>query len=401
MPTVHDGRPRVADFSTHISGPMASRYLAQLGADVIKIEDPAHGDGNRGFPPFAQGLGVQHLSLNPGTRSLAVSASSDQWPRTVAAVAAWADVVIVGNRPETAARLGIDYASLRVANPRLVYCLITGYGLGGEWSGMPAHGLNMDAMAGAVPVDWAPDGIPSIPAAYRSAGTTLAGMNGALGIYAALLRVAATGHGQLVHVSIWESALAWMWRDTTTHANAGHAWTNYQDLGTRYAVYKAGDGQALLVCPIERKFWLRFADLLELPADVRERGDYRNGTDAGAAYAALGERALIQSRLELRSRDEWMTLLANAQVPAAPILDWREAMASPHAADNGSFARYELRDATIVSPVVPVSVSDATSFASFDQKEWAAAHAARQSSLGPPPGLGQDNEALLRELGLD
>lgn len=198
MPMASDG-PRVADFSTHFSGPVCSRQMVQLGANVIKIEHPVHGDGNRGFPPLFQGEGLHHLHLNAGTRSLAVTPGTPgtpEWTRAVAAIAKWADVVIVGNRPSTAMRLGIDFMNLQKINPQLVYCLISGYGLEGEWAALPAHGLNMDALAGTLDLDWK-DGVPSVPHNYRSVGTTLAGIQAALGIYAALDKRSRGAGGQV------------------------------------------------------------------------------------------------------------------------------------------------------------------------------------------------------------
>lgn len=391
-------RLRVVDFSTHISGPMASRHLVHFGADVIKVEDPTLGDGNRGFPPLAHGIGVQHLSLNPGTRSLAIDRRAPQWPATTKALANWADVVIVGNRPVTAAKLGIDFATLQRHNPALIYCLISGYGLGGDWASMPAHGLNMDALAGALPLDWHA-GVPEIPFAYRSAGTTLAGINAALGIYAALYQRDQGRVGQLVHVSIWESALAWMWRDTTTQANAGHAWTAYQELGSRYAVYAAGDDLPILVCPIEQPFWERFCDVVGLPADVRARGDWGGGSDAGASYASVGERELVQQHLKQRARDDWLAEFRRADIPAAPVLDWRDAMASAHAQENGAIASYVLDDVVVRTPTVPISVTP--SQAIEDDALWHVAHKTKGQRVEQPPPLGADTRAILRELGIE
>lgn len=390
--------PRVVDFSTHFSGPVCARQMVALGADVIKVEHPVHGDGNRSFPPFFDGDSIHNLYLNAGTRSLAVEAGSALWKQVVPALAKWADVVIVGNRPSSAARLGIDFAALQKVNPQLVYCLISGYGIEGEWAGLPAHGLNMDALAGSLELDWT-SGIPEIPASYRSAGTTMAGVQAALGIYAALDRRAREGVGQVVHVSIWESAISWMWRDVATHANTGNAWPAYQDLGSRYAVYATKDAKALLVCPIERRFWERFCDVLELGDAARSRGDWRGGVDLGAAWAANGEREQIQARLRDRNASDWLALLGAADVPVAQVLDWRESMESTHAQANGVMAAYENDGRTVRVPTTPVSVQSAPDVAG-GSAALAAGHRAKGSRMSRPPALGENNLEILQALGI-
>src|ERR1700749_5076919 len=121
-------RMRIADFSTHLSGPMASHLLAEAGADVIKVEHPVFGDGNRGMSPKIAGTGDFHIGLNSGARSLALSSRSPHWHDVIAACARWADAVIVGSRPVDARRRGLDFASIAAANPSIVYCSVSGYG---------------------------------------------------------------------------------------------------------------------------------------------------------------------------------------------------------------------------------------------------------------------------------
>ena len=389
--------PRVVDFSTHFSGPIASRHLVQLGADVVKVEHPRHGDGNRFFPPLVDGVGLHHLVLNGGTRSVALEAGSELWKRTVPALARWADVVIVGKQPAAARRLGIDYASLLAHNGELVYCLISGYGLDGDWADLPAHGLNMDALAGALALEREGD-TPRIPADYRSAGTTMAGVQAALGIFAALYRRSLGGGGQVVHVSIWESALATLWRDTASYAGIGSAWPGYRDLGSRYAVYGASDGGALLVCPIERRFWERFCDALDLPAAWRAHGDWSGGADLGTGYD--DERAAIAARVRTRPRDAWAQALQQAGVPVAPVLDWREAMASEHARANGVMTHYSYRGREVHVPAAPVSVTAVRDLRDGSDAALAAAHRAKAHGLEPAPDLGAHNDAVLAELGI-
>lgn len=391
--------PRVADFSTHLSGPIASRHMVQLGADVIKIENAKVGDGNRDFPPYFHEEGIHHLSLNPGTRSLAIDVKSPRWPKVVEAVARWADVVIVGNRPANAQRMGIDFPSMTRHNPDLIYCLITGYGVDGEWAGHPAHGLNMDALAGTVPLDRNGDR-PDVPEYFRTAGTTLAGVEAAMAIYAALHRRTQGGGGQVIHLSVWESALSWMWRDLATYANLGRQWTPYRQLGSRYCVYGTRDDKALLVAPSERHFWERFCDALELPAEMRARGDWRSGSDMGENYVALGEREIIQSKIRQRTCAEWVGILAKADLPFSPILHWSEAMATPHAQANGVMTEYEYRGRTVKVPVTPVSITPSADLSETGYEGLAQAHRDKVRNVRRPPTLGENNEEILRELGV-
>lgn len=390
--------PRVADFSTHFSGPVASRRMMQLGADVLKIEHPVHGDGNRDFPPLFNDEGIHHLHLNAGARSVSIDPKSALWPRAVAAIARWADVIIVGRQPAAARKLGIDAASMLKHKPDLVYCLITGYGVAGEWAGLPAHGLNMDALAGTLPLEWE-NGEPRVPQHYRSVGTTVAGIEAALGIYAALHRRNQDGGGQVVHVSIWEAALATLWRDVATFANTGEPWPAYRDLGPRYDVYAAQDKQALLVCPIERHFWERFCDALGLPAELRARGDWCRGVDMGHDYVVLGERQAIAVCLRARPRAEWIAILGRAQVPVAPVLDWREVIDSPHAQANGAMAGYAYRSGDVRVPSTPVSITPAAALTHDDA--LAEAHRGKGDAVTRAPHLGEHNQAVFRELGIE
>jgi crotonobetainyl-CoA:carnitine CoA-transferase CaiB-like acyl-CoA transferase len=389
--------PRVVDFSTHFSGPTACRRLAQLGADVVKVEHPMHGDGNRNFPPTYRGQGIHHLYLNAGVRSVALDPNAENWARAVEALVRWADVVIVGKQPAAARRMGIDFATVISKKPDLVYCLISGYGLEGEWAEMPAHGLNMDALAGTLQLEWR-EGVPEIPERYRSVGTTVAGIEAALGIVAALHRRDRGDGGQFVHVSIWEAALATLWRDTATFANTQEPWPSYRDFGSRYAVYGTADSKALLVCPIERKFWERFCEALGLSDAIKQRGDWSSGVDMGPTYE--GERALLAERLSQRTQKDWLAVFKAVGVPVAPVLDWREAAFGEHAEANGTMASYDLDGHEVRVPTTPVSVTSASDLAGTTQRDLAKAHREKAMLVHRPPQLGEHNESLLRELGI-
>jgi crotonobetainyl-CoA:carnitine CoA-transferase CaiB-like acyl-CoA transferase len=378
--------PRIVDFSTHMSGPLASGLLAEAGAEVIKVESPTVGDGNRGTEPRVNGLGVFHLALNRGVRSLAVSTRSEAWPGVVEACARWADAVIVGARPSDARRRGLDFASLRRINPAIVYCLISGFGETGPWSRHPAHGQTLDAFAGNVPVDWV-DGSPRTPPGWRSAGPGLAGVFAALGVMTGLYK-ARDGVAQHVSVSLWKSAIWWNWRDTTTLANLGHPWTDYGDLGSRYAMYATADDRAILVAPVERKFWVRFVDLLGLPPEYRDhcRWDL-SGMEFGRDPEYAHEPEAIAAAMRTRTLDEWVEALGEIDIPFAPMLTLSEVIESEHAASNPVMREVTIDGEQVRVPVSPMRVTEEAVPDALDD-------------LRPPPAIGEHTEELLAELGI-
>jgi crotonobetainyl-CoA:carnitine CoA-transferase CaiB-like acyl-CoA transferase len=386
-PTGAGEHPRIADFSTHLSGPFASRLLSDLGATVIKIENPRTGDGNRGLPPLIGGTGSMHLTLSAGARSIAVDKRSPHFATIVSAVIGWADAVIVGARPQDAARLGLDFASVAKVKPDVVYCLISGYGESGPWKDFTAHGQTMDAMAGLVPIEWV-DGAPRTPHGWRSTGTTLAGMYAALGIMYALNRQARGARGALhVSVPVWSAAMAWSWRDLACLANLGEAWNEYQDLGSRYAMYGTGDHRALIVAPVEKKFWQEFCDVADL-GHLRERGNWESGMDFGRGPDYEAERAEIAGAVSGRTLEQWTDILSRTAVPFAPVLTLEEALQSDHAAALGVMRASTVGGQGVEVAATPIRIT---------------ADGGPERGLGPltsPPGIGEQTEEILGELGL-
>lgn len=387
--TSDERRPRVADFSTHLSGPVASHLLVDLGADVVKVENPRNGDGNRGVEPLIEGVGNMHVALGPGTRSIAVSRSSEHWNRVVEAAAEWADVIIVGSRPSDALRRGIGFDVFRKANPSIVYCLISGYGEEGPWANVTAHGQSLDAFAGLVQHETV-DGNPITSDGWRSTGTTLAGVYAALGIMGALYKVQLGAPAQYVHVSIWNAAMAWQWRDLTTIANIDQTWPEYRDLGSRYCLYGTKDQRAFLVAPGEKKFWDTFCDLIGIP-ERKEIGDWTTGMDFGRGEIMEEERRIIGEKIAERTMDEWAELFLTSDVPHAPLLTPQEAMHSEHAKVNHVMAETSLNGRTVQVPTSPVTIRDATDTYTSRPPD---------QPYTAPPGIGEQTEDVLREFGL-
>jgi crotonobetainyl-CoA:carnitine CoA-transferase CaiB-like acyl-CoA transferase len=381
---------RIVDFSTHLSGPIASHLLMEMGATVIKIENPRSGDGNRGAFEVKDGVGLMHLALNSGARSLSVDRHSDEWPRVVDACARWADAAVVGTRPVDARRRGMDFLTMRRANPDIVYCSISGFAENGPWKDHTAHGQTIDSYAGLV--DTVPGGLqPQTRPGWRTAGTTLGGVFAALGILNALLRrERGQARAQYLSVSLWQAAMWWSWRDLTMLANTGEPWVDYSDLGSRYSLYATADDRVLLVAPVEQKFWRTFCDLVGFGEDDKSRGTWGlSGMEFGVGDEFADERERIAGAIGKRTLQEWIDVLDGSDIPFAPVLTLNEALASEHAAVNGLMRTTVAAGREFKLPATPVRDGGEGEELSLP------------GPLSSPPDIGEHSAEILRELGLD
>ncbi|MEP7740174.1 CoA transferase [Nocardioides sp. 31GB23] len=378
---------RIVDFSTHLSGPLASHLLTELGADVVKVENPRTGDGNRGNVPLIRGSGMMHVALNAGARSLAVDRRADDWDQTIAACASWADAVLVGARPKDARKRGMDFETMIKANPELIYVSLSGFGDQGPWKDYTAHGQTIDALAGLVPVA---DGElqPTTRSGWRTAGTSLGGVFAALGVLAAARRRdQGLGEPQYLSVSLWGAAMWWNWRDLTMLANTGEPWFDYSDIGSRYSLYYTRDRRVMLCAPTERRFWLSFCDILGLPESWKERGDWSGSMENGEGPEFANERAGIAAAMATKDLDDWVPLLEAAEIPFAPVLGIGDALASQHSVENGVMRPTTLAGEPAQIPAIPIKFGSAPE----DQI---------LSHLSAPPSIGEHTDEMRRELGL-
>lgn len=381
---IRDRRPRIVDFSTFLSGPIASSLLRDAGAEILKVENPTSGDGLRSAEPKIHGESHVHVGVNGGARSLTISPRSPHWAEVVEACARWADAVIVGNRPTEARKRHLDFATLKQYSPNLIYCSISGYGDRGPWSAWPAHGQNPDAMAGSLPIEWV-DGMPLTPEGWKTSGTVLAGVMAAFGVMAALYRRSLGGPGEYVSTSLWSSAMWWGWRDHNREANGLSPVERYGARGSRYAMYPTMDDRAVLLCPIERHFWERLCGVLGLGPDLVERGTW---SETHVDYGYEDERSVIAGITRQRTLAEWIPVLTEAEMPFAPVLTRKEAVESEHAMANHLMrpVRVAGEEARVMRSPVRLAYDDAQEVGELEALST--------------PTLGEHTDEILKELGL-
>jgi Predicted acyl-CoA transferases/carnitine dehydratase len=307
---------RVLDLSRLVPGPFCSLHLAQLGAEVIKLEDPAGGDPTRHLAPalFAQ--------LNRGKRSLALDLREPAGRRRLHELVTGADVLLESFRPGVMARYGCDYTSLRAYNPRLVYAALTGYGQTGPWAPRAGHDLNFQASSGLLAAARAGTGTENAaPRPGRLPLTDLAGgLSCALGIVAALFGARASGQGCFLDAALLDSALALQPTALAGLAADGFADTEDRLAGAlpNYDTYRCADGRDLALGALELKFWRNFC------AAVGRADLAQTLPQPGAA----GEPVRLQLRelFASRSREHWMAVLEDADACVSAVLEFDEAL---------------------------------------------------------------------------
>ncbi len=324
---------RVLEFGHYIAAPFAGVILADLGADVVKVEDPERPDDARHTGPhFIDSQSLYYLSLNWGKRSLAVRLGSPEGRQVVLDLVRVADAVIDNFRPGVLAKLGFHHEALASVNPQLVSCSLTGFGETGAYSTRAGYDYTIQAMAGVMSLTGEPGGPPGkAGVSYVDHG---GGLAASLAVCAALLERERTGRGRHIdlglmdtQVSILSYLAAWMLNagaalGRTAHASH-HSMIPAQNFATR-------DGWISVFVGNEQN-WRRMVDAI---------GDQRLGDPAYQSNAGRLERraellAVIEELIRSRTTQEWVSLLTRHGVPCAPVNDLSEALTSPPVRDRG------------------------------------------------------------------
>jgi crotonobetainyl-CoA:carnitine CoA-transferase CaiB-like acyl-CoA transferase len=368
---------RVLELTHVMAGPFCGQVLADMGADVIKVEPPGTGDSSR----RSMGTGA-FLAVNRNKRSVALDLKHDEHRDAFQRLAARADVLLENNRPGVAARLGADYETLRELNPRLIYASISGFGQTGPYAQRAGYDLIAQGLSGVMSVTGEPDGDPikcGIPIGDLSAALFCA-----VGILSALAARERTGEGQLVDTSLFEGALAlsiWETAELWATGRAPGKLGSAHRLTAPYQALRTRDGH-LTVAGNTQPQWERLCSVVgreELAADPR----FATNADRMANRPALV--AELEAALASDGTDAWVARLEEAGIAAGPIHDYAEVFADPHTrAREMEVTMEHSEEGTVRGLGIPVKLS-----------------ATPGSVRRAAPLLGEHTAEVLREAGFD
>lgn len=326
---------RVLDLTRLLPGPYATQLLADLGAEVVKIEAPETGDYARQMPPRTDdGTGAIFAAVNRGKQSVVLDLKTDDDTAAFYRLLEDTDVVIEGFRPGVADRLGVDYETVREHAPGIVYCSLTGYGQDGPYSDRAGHDLNYVGLSGLLEMTRAdPESPPQIPG-YPIADMA-GGLSAAFGIVSGLLsRELGNGTGTYLDVSMTDAVVSFS-QAVSLPALLGDEPRPGESLLTGglpwYDVYESADGAHVTIAALEKRFWVAFCEAIDRP-DLESV----HGTADSAERDAL--RAELESIFADRTRAEWAGI-AGPDVPVEPVLSPTEALEHPQIDARGMVRR--------------------------------------------------------------
>jgi alpha-methylacyl-CoA racemase len=344
---------RVLDLTRLLPGAYCTQMLADMGAEVIKVEEPGTGDYMRWTPPLVDGQSALFNALNRNKKSIALDLKTPAGRDALLLLVESADILVEGNRPGVMDRLGLGWKVAHQRNPRLVMCSITGYGQDGPFASRAGHDLNYMAISGGLGLNGHRDG-PPIPLSVQVADIGGGGLQSAVAILGALVGVKRGGEGRWIDISMADGAMSWLTLVFAAREAGEQVARGNQRLAGRYAcyrVYECKDGRHYSVAALEPKFWSALCEALER-LDLIDL-QYSEETDVQVAMERI---------FASRARDEWEQVLSRIDACCEPVLDIDEVAAHPQIAVRRPLDRLE---------------------------------------RGPAPRLGEHTEEVLRAIGID
>ena len=316
---------RVLDLTRLLPGAYCTLLLANMGADVIKIEEPGAGDYMRWTPPLVDGQSALFNALSRNKRSVTINLKAGPGRDVLLDLVDTADVLVEGNRPGVMDRLMLGWDVLHARNPRLVMCSITGYGQDGPYATRAGHDLNYMAIAGALGLNGERDG-PPVPLSVQVADIGGGGLQPAVAILGALVGVQRGGEGRWIDASMTDGAIGWLAMLFAAREAGERVARGDQRLAGRYAcyrVYECKDGRYYSVGALEPKFWNTLCQALERPDLIEQQ--YAEDSSVQAA---------VEEIFRTRTRDQWEQKLSALDACCEPVLDLDEVASHPQIASR-------------------------------------------------------------------
>jgi len=371
---------RVVDLTRILAGPFCSMLLADMGAEVIKIETPGVGDPVRRQGVVREGLSWYFAGFNRNKRSLTLNLRHPEGCAVLEKLIAGSDVLVENFRPGVLASIGFDSARLAALNPALVYCNITGFGTSGPYRDRPSFDFVAQAMSGFMSVTGEPDGAPM--RAGPPIGDLVAGLYGALGVCAALVRRSRTGHGDTVGASLNNgmiSMLGFLAANYLTTGEQPPRTGNHHAIVAPYGLFRTKDGTVALA-PSQEQSYQRLVDALGMP-ELRDDPRFRTNDLRVENRRAIN--TAIEERLRSGTSDHWIERLNAAGVPCDRVMSLSEVFADPQVIDQAMVVGAEHPGhGEVKMPGFPIKFTEAPC-----------------RLRRPAPDLGADTETVLHELG--
>jgi crotonobetainyl-CoA:carnitine CoA-transferase CaiB-like acyl-CoA transferase len=371
---------RVVDLTRILAGPFCSMLLADMGAEVIKIETQGEGDPVRRQGVLRDGFSWYFAAFNRNKRSLTLNLRHPEGRAVLEKLVTGSDVLVENFRPGVLVDMGFDEARLKALNPALVYCNISGFGTSGPYRDRPSFDFVAQAMSGFMSVTGEPDGAPM--RAGPPIGDLVAGLYGALGVCAALVRRGRTGHGETVGASLNNSLISMLGFLAANYLATGvlpPRTGNDHAIVAPYGLFRTKDGEVALA-PSQEQSYQRLVDALGMP-ELRDDPRFRTNDLRVENRPAIN--AAIEERLESGTSDYWIEKLNAAGVPCDRVMSLPEVFADPQTIDQEMVVSTEHPGHGEVSMLgFPIKFTEAPC-----------------RLRGPAPDLGVDTDAVLRELG--
>jgi len=370
---------RVIDLTRVVAGPFCTMMLGDMGAEVLKIEEPEHGDDTRGWAPFIDGSGSFYLALNRSKKSVALNLKTPEGAATLRQLLSSADVLVENFRPGSLAQLGFGFVDVAAFNPRLVYCSITGYGQTGPQALLPGYDAVIQGEAGLMDITGSPAGEPMrVGVAITD---YLAGLYAMQGILAALYERQTSGLGQHVDIALFDATLSTMRLPMSVLLATGVTPTrggnDHLNLAP-YEPFQAKDG-LIIVAVANPRLWHRFCEAIERP-DLRDDRRFATNTDR------VSNRGLLKQEIEAVfgrfTVDELIERLESHNVPCGRVRNVRQALAHPQVAARNTLVSQTDARGSLVQTLGPVAKLSRTPAV---------------PSL-PPPALGEHTSEILSRL---